>query len=467
VLNAVSSSFALTASSADNLLVRNTLTAQTLVVQTITSSVDFVTGSTRFGSISANTHVFTGSMFVTGAFYVTTGSVGIGTTSPSKLLHLYNTAATDVILVESTQVFSTLAFKSSTNSSTVTIGIDGAGNAAFENKLTTGAMAFVTSGSEKLRITAAGYVGIGTSSPLSKFAVKLSGATSPLTVANTTGFDNTYVTFGNDTASGKQLGIGVSQTDQNGSYLISVAPASEWIDLSLYARNNIFYGNGTERMRITGGGNVGIGVIPSAWASGATALQIGTAATLWNRASDNLLILAANSYFNGSTDIQITTGTSNRMYFVSGGTFFERAASTAAGSSTPWTSSMVISANGNIGAPASGTNIFNASDKRLKQNITTITDGLNKIIALNPVKFNWIDGFEPTEDGKDMLGFIAQDVQEVIPEAVESFSNSLVTVGELVIDNTLRVNEKFIIPVLVKAMQELKAEFDAYKTTHP
>jgi len=66
VLNAVSSSFALTASSADNLLVRNTLTAQTLVVQTITSSVDFVTGSTRFGSLSSNTHIFTGSMAITG-----------------------------------------------------------------------------------------------------------------------------------------------------------------------------------------------------------------------------------------------------------------------------------------------------------------------------------------------------------------------------------------------------------------
>jgi hypothetical protein len=133
--------------------------------------VDFVTGSTRFGSISANTHIITGSMYVTGAFYVTTGSVGIGTTSPSKLLHLYNTAATDVMLVESTQVFSTIAFKSSTNSSTVTIGIDGAGNAAFENKLTTGAMAFVTSGSERMRITSAGYVGIGTNNPSYLFHV--------------------------------------------------------------------------------------------------------------------------------------------------------------------------------------------------------------------------------------------------------------------------------------------------------
>jgi hypothetical protein len=61
---------ALTASSADNFTVRNTLTATTIVVQTITSSVDFVTGSTRFGTLSSNTHQFTGSVGITGSLTV-------------------------------------------------------------------------------------------------------------------------------------------------------------------------------------------------------------------------------------------------------------------------------------------------------------------------------------------------------------------------------------------------------------
>jgi hypothetical protein len=92
VLNAVSSSFAstasfvalaqsasnavsaVTASYANNLTVAGTLTAQTLVVQTITSSVDFVTGSTRFGSTGSNTHVFTGSVLMTGSLAVGSGS---------------------------------------------------------------------------------------------------------------------------------------------------------------------------------------------------------------------------------------------------------------------------------------------------------------------------------------------------------------------------------------------------------
>jgi hypothetical protein len=89
------------------------------------------------------------------------GNVGIGT-SPSKKLHVYNTASADVALLESTQAFSTLAFKSSTNSSTVTVGIDGAGNAAFENKLSSGSMTFVTNLSERMRIDSNGKLLVNT-----------------------------------------------------------------------------------------------------------------------------------------------------------------------------------------------------------------------------------------------------------------------------------------------------------------
>jgi hypothetical protein len=72
---------AATASFANAFTVASTLTAQTLVVQTITSSIDFVTGSTRFGSLAANTHTFTGSVLVS-------GSIGIGLTNPSYRLHV-------------------------------------------------------------------------------------------------------------------------------------------------------------------------------------------------------------------------------------------------------------------------------------------------------------------------------------------------------------------------------------------
>ena len=62
-----------------------------------------------------------------------------------------------------------------------------------------------------------------------------------------------------------------------------------------------------------------------------------------------------------------------------------------------------------------------------------------------------------------MLGFVAQEVQTVIPEAIESFGGDINLNGEL-INNPLRVNEKFIIPVLVKAIQEQQSQIEELKT---
>ena len=88
VLNAISSSYAATASSADDFNVRGTLTAQRIVVQTITSSTEYVTGSTIFGSLPSNTHQFTGSVSITGSLRIngvdyafTSGSVSTRLTS--------------------------------------------------------------------------------------------------------------------------------------------------------------------------------------------------------------------------------------------------------------------------------------------------------------------------------------------------------------------------------------------------
>ena len=62
-----------------------------------------------------------------------------------------------------------------------------------------------------------------------------------------------------------------------------------------------------------------------------------------------------------------------------------------------------------------------------------------------------------------MLGFIAQEVQNIIPETIEAFGgeDNIVEIGDLKVTNPLRINEKFIIPVLVKAIQELNTKLDA------
>ncbi len=127
------------------------------------------------------------------------------------------------------------------------------------------------------------------------------------------------------------------------------------------------------------------------------------------------------------------------------------------------TTRMTVDSSGNIGAP-SGTNIFNASDSRLKTNIVDLDKGLAEINKLRPVSFNWIDGFCDVEKDK-LYGFIAQEVQTLDSNLIQDFSSEVTlnpdTENETKISDVLRVNEKFIIPMLVKAVQELSAKVAA------
>ena len=209
-------------------------------------------------------------------------------------------------------------------------------------------------------------------------------------------------------------------------------------------------GSASEKMRITSGGNLLVGGT-STLGAGGTNLEIsgGRAQLVVNSTTATASWFSVYPAGDGNTYILRNTGYSYLF-----GTATNQA-------TAGFVQQMSISSNGSIGAP-SGTNIYNASDVRLKKNISTTTYGLDTISALNPVKFNWVDGFEPSEDGKDMLGFVAQEVQIVIPEAVEYFGGDINLNGK-VIDNPLRVNEKFIIPVLVKAIQELSAEITILK----
>jgi trimeric autotransporter adhesin len=92
------------------------------------------------------------------------------------------------------------------------------------------------------------------------------------------------------------------------------------------------------------------------------------------------------------------------------------------------------------------------SDARLKKNIETSRGYLSDLCQLRVVKYGWAtnDDSVPKE-----LGFIAQEVEEIFPSLVD---NS----GEYKM-----IKQPVLIPMLIKAIQELKAEFDAYKEAHP
>jgi len=119
-----------------------------------------------------------------------------------------------------------------------------------------------------------------------------------------------------------------------------------------------------------------------------------------------------------------------------------------------------INSNGNIGAPT-GNNIYNASDERLKENMVELTDGLSKIEKLKPISFTWKEGWDVNLDGKKEYGFGAQTTEAVDEMLVEPFSLDDAELNGEIIEKPLRVNEKYIIPLLVKAIQELSAKVAA------
>jgi hypothetical protein len=167
-----------------------TLTAQTLVVQTITSSVDYITGSSINGSLLSNTHQITGSVGITGSIDLRgTGSLGD--------LKVYNS----VSLVDS--------FNGNTQSWIWSSGIPG--SIAFG----TGS---ITLSNAKMFISSSGNVGIGTNTPIAPLHIYSSNQTMASSAA--TSYSNAK--FRLEPYYNSSVGISMGLISPNVNYLQSV-----------------------------------------------------------------------------------------------------------------------------------------------------------------------------------------------------------------------------------------------------
>ncbi len=116
------------------------------------------------------------------------------------------------------------------------------------------------------------------------------------------------------------------------------------------------------------------------------------------------------------------------------------------------------SQKGTIGISGSTTSYNTSSDYRLKNTIVPMTGALAKVAQLKPCTYKW------NVDGSDGEGFIAHELAEVVPDCVTGEKDAVDEEGN---PKYQGIDTSFLVATLTAAIQELKAEFDAYKASHP
>ena len=199
--------------------------------------------------------------------------------------------------------------------------------------------------------------------------------------------------------------------------------------------------NGSEKMRIHSTGDVLIGA---------------TNPTSYNSNADDLIIYEAND-FSGMT-LAADNDQGSNIYFADGddnnvgGITYNHTSNymlfrVNGASAAKIESGGALTILGDVVALAYGS----PSDKRLKENIKPIESALDKVSKLQGVTFDWKPSDSILEIKED-VGFIAQDVQKVIPELVRENK-----------DGMLSMRHQGIAPILLEAIKELKAEIEELK----
>jgi len=260
----------------------------------------------------------------------------------------------------------------------------------------------IGSPTERMRITSGGDVGIGTSSPAVRLQVESAVATAGVNgiqVKDST--NNLSAQLLRTGATYSYAGVGALEAwlYSQGSSNLSIGPDG--------AGAVKFVTNGSERARIDSSGNLLVGTTT---AISGTRMAIERTPGGGNEASISFVASAVEKWKigNNATDSFVVYNASNTGVYLNQG-------------STSWIST---------------------SDARLKTVSGNIENALAAVISLSAVKFTW----KSDEENKPQVGLLAQEVQQVLPEAV----------GEDV-EGFLGVRYTEIVPLLVAAIQEQQA----------
>ena len=195
-----------------------------------------------------------------------------------------------------------------------------------------------------------------TSIPLSNLDANFN---TPVTIGNATvGLGNTVTTVGNLTLTNATISsgnvtvtTGIFGAGSNTAPSITTTGDTNTGIFFPAADTIAFTEGGVESMRIDSGGNVGLGVTPSAW-SGFRAMQIGSTTSLWSGAtagSNASSFYTNNGFFNGTNRIYLTTGFATEYIQGAGQHIWYNAPSGTAGNAITFTQAMTLDASGNLG----------------------------------------------------------------------------------------------------------------------
>jgi cytoskeletal protein CcmA (bactofilin family) len=119
---------------------------------------------------------------------------------------------------------------------------------------------------------------------------------------------------------------------------------------------------------------------------------------------------------------------------------------------------------GSIYATSNSTIYNTGSDYRLKENVIEMTGAIDIVNQLQPVRFNFIS--DPSKNIVD--GFLAHQVSDICPQAVTGEKDAMKINRETGVEEPdyQGIDQSKLVPLLVGAVQELKAEKDALQTSH-
>ena len=163
-------------------------------------------------------------------------------------------------------------------------------------------------------------------------------------------------------------------------------------------------------------------------------------------ASGNLLVGASSFSYSGSNDCVQINSAEGRIDIENDttGTVYNIA---------------FYNPNGNVGkitTNGSSTNYATSSDYRLKENVEDLTDAVDRLKQLDPKRFNFIVDADTVVDG-----FLAHEVQSVVPEAVTGVKDEVDDEGNAIMQG---IDQGKLVPLLTAALQEAITKIETLET---